>query len=223
MEGGQYDCKSDVWSLGCILYELATFSPPFTGSALGTVVGKILHSEPPPISEQYTSPFRSLVANLLEKDPHKRLSLLDILKSDVVQRHMMQLVSVATSHQPMILEQFVTKIPTLNTRVSVDIVSPFLNHQRNNNSNSSFDELPVVALDNHVVMPPKPIQSGADHVRQLFFENQAAARRNKERIDQERSRAAVFLNSDEMTSEKLQAISEATIPNSGKNSAFYSS
>ncbi|KAL3668260.1 Protein of unknown function, DUF547 [Phytophthora oleae] len=212
LEGDQYDCKSDVWSLGCVLHELVTFSPPFTGSALGAVVGKILHSEPPPISEQYSSPFRALVTDLLEKDPYKRPSLLDILRSDAVQQHMMQLVSVTTSHQPVILEQFAkTRTINVDTPTSFEIVSPFPNHQRNHNSNSIPNELPVVAADYLVVLPPKPIQSGADHVRQLFFENQAAARRNKERIDQERSRAAVFLNSDDTTPEKLQAIPASVV------------
>ncbi|OWZ13565.1 NEK protein kinase [Phytophthora megakarya] len=72
LEGSAYDYKSDVWSLGCVLYELATFSPPFDGCALGAVVGKILHSDPPPISQQYSPHFRALVCSLLEKDPSVR-------------------------------------------------------------------------------------------------------------------------------------------------------
>jgi serine/threonine protein kinase len=55
-----------------VLYELATFSPPFTGSALGAVVGQILHSDPAPISRRYSSPFRDLATKLLQKDPRVR-------------------------------------------------------------------------------------------------------------------------------------------------------
>ncbi|KAE9359194.1 hypothetical protein PF008_g2359 [Phytophthora fragariae] len=195
LEGGAYDCKSDVWSLGCVLYEIATNSPPFTGSALAAVVGKILHSEPPPVSHHYSPPFRALVANLLEKDPLRRPDLNDILSCEAVQNHMIQLVSVATSHQPMLLEQFAARDSGLEIALGVEFVSPL----PSSSSLCSSEE-----VDDHAVDPaPIPISptqklSEADSTRQLFFENQAAARKNKERIDQERSRGAVFLDCDDV-------------------------
>ncbi|KAE9135265.1 hypothetical protein PF010_g2153 [Phytophthora fragariae] len=206
LEGGAYDCKSDVWSLGCVLYEIATNSPPFTGSALAAVVGKILHSEPPPVSHHYSPPFRALVANLLEKDPLRRPDLNDILSCEAVQNHMIQLVSVATSHQPMLLEQFAARDSGLEIALGVEFVSPL----PSSSSLCSSEE-----VDDHAVDPaPIPISptqklSEADSTRQLFFENQAAARKNKERIDQERSRGAVFLDCDDGTKSSTSAHSEA--------------
>jgi serine/threonine protein kinase len=45
-EGRQYSPKSDVWALGCVLYELATLRHAFDGSSLPNVVMKIVQVRP---------------------------------------------------------------------------------------------------------------------------------------------------------------------------------
>lgn len=41
-EGKQYDQKSDMWAMGCILYELACREKTFQGSNLPALVNKIM-------------------------------------------------------------------------------------------------------------------------------------------------------------------------------------
>lgn len=41
-EGKQYDQKSDIWALGCILYEMACLQKTFQGSNLPALVNKIM-------------------------------------------------------------------------------------------------------------------------------------------------------------------------------------
>jgi tetratricopeptide (TPR) repeat protein len=73
--GGIVDGRSDLFSLGVVLFELLTGQRPFPGQSLTEVAYKIVH-EPPRIPSQVRpglpSAFNPIVLKLLEKDPGRR-------------------------------------------------------------------------------------------------------------------------------------------------------
>lgn len=73
-EGKQYDNKSDVWALGCILYEMACLHKTFQGSNLPALVNKIMKGTFEPVPTFYSLGFRDLVDQLLQRDPTLRPS-----------------------------------------------------------------------------------------------------------------------------------------------------
>lgn len=75
-----YDEKSDVWALGCLLYEMATFSPPFMASNQIALAKKIVHDQPVPLPNSLSSELRFLVQKMLEKEPSKRPSIDQMLQ-----------------------------------------------------------------------------------------------------------------------------------------------
>jgi NIMA (never in mitosis gene a)-related kinase len=75
-----YNQKSDIWSLGCILYELLTLRHAFDANCMKGLVLKILKGIYPPISTAYSEDIKNLVADLLTKDPNKRPSIREILE-----------------------------------------------------------------------------------------------------------------------------------------------
>ena len=78
-----YNDKSDVWALGCILYELCTFRHPFEANSQGALILKILNSQPDPIDESYSKDLSNLIYLLLDKNCKKRPSCEEILKNNI--------------------------------------------------------------------------------------------------------------------------------------------
>jgi Tol biopolymer transport system component len=76
LEGGEADVRSDVWALGCVLYEMSAGQPAFTGKSQASLIGAIMHSEPSSLATlaPMTPPgLERLVRSCLAKDPDQRV------------------------------------------------------------------------------------------------------------------------------------------------------
>ena len=88
-----YNQKSDIWSLGCILYEIVTLKHAFDASSMKGLVVKILRGTYPSIPSCYSQNLRELIDEMLEKDPKKRPSIKKILEKDFLSSRISQLLS----------------------------------------------------------------------------------------------------------------------------------
>jgi serine/threonine-protein kinase len=83
-EAGTIDHRADLYSLGCILYELLAGAPPFLADGAGEVIAMQLFNTPEPIAQRasVTPEMAELVMRLLEKDPARRLgSARDVMEA----------------------------------------------------------------------------------------------------------------------------------------------
>ena len=82
-----YDSKSDIWSLGCVIYEAAGLNPPFQATDMKGLYRKVTLGDFPPIPSMYSEDLTKLIRMLLKVDPKQRPSCEMLLNHPIVKAH----------------------------------------------------------------------------------------------------------------------------------------
>ncbi|WP_099023873.1 Stk1 family PASTA domain-containing Ser/Thr kinase [Mycolicibacterium palauense] len=88
--GDAVDARSDVYSLGCVLYEILTGEPPFVGDSPVAVAYQHVREDPVPPSQRHTgiSPeLDAVVLKALAKNPDNRYQTAAEMRTDLVRVH----------------------------------------------------------------------------------------------------------------------------------------
>lgn len=88
-----YNQKSDVWSLGCILYEMVTLRHAFDSNSMKGLVLKILRGTYPEIPSHYSQDLKDLISEMLIKDPQKRPSIRKVVEKEFLCSRISQLLT----------------------------------------------------------------------------------------------------------------------------------
>ena len=82
-----YSFKSDVWGLGCVVYEMCNLRHAFDAQSLNGLAMKIMKGTYPPTTPFYSKGLRDLISKMLSVNPAHRPMLMDILNVPFVRRH----------------------------------------------------------------------------------------------------------------------------------------
>lgn len=79
-----YNNKSDIWALGCVLYEMCTLKHAFEAGNMKNLVLKIISGPFPPVSMHYSYDLRNLLSQLFKRNPRNRPSVNSILEKTFI-------------------------------------------------------------------------------------------------------------------------------------------
>lgn len=89
--GEKYNYKTDIWMVGCVIYELCTLKKPFTGDNLLILMTNIVKEKVAPIPSNYSDDLKNIVMLLMTKDPEDRPFIREILEIECVHKKMIEL------------------------------------------------------------------------------------------------------------------------------------
>ncbi|XP_045408482.1 serine/threonine-protein kinase Nek1 isoform X4 [Lemur catta] len=92
-ENKPYNNKSDIWALGCVLYEMCTLKHAFEAGSMKNLVLKIISGSFPPVSLHYSYDLRSLLSQLFKRNPRDRPSVNSILEKGFIAKRIEKFLS----------------------------------------------------------------------------------------------------------------------------------
>lgn len=90
IEGSPYSFKSDIWSLGVLLYEMCALCPPFNAGSLHQLAQRIIKGQFDKIPRQYSNGLGSLISSMLQKDPTRRPTINQLLRMPIIEKRIQQ-------------------------------------------------------------------------------------------------------------------------------------
>merc|ERR1711988_926955 len=83
-----YNSKSDMWAIGCFLYELVALHPPFQANSLDRLAAKIMAGQYEPLPRHCSPELAAMIRRLLTVDAKAQPTCTDILQTAAVQSRM---------------------------------------------------------------------------------------------------------------------------------------
>ena len=86
-----YSYKSDLWSIGCVVYELCELRPPFQGKDLDELYENVCKGKPERINKAYSEDLWKMILMLLQVDVNKRVDCNKFLNTELIKHKMIEM------------------------------------------------------------------------------------------------------------------------------------
>ena len=86
-----YDYKCDIWSVGCIIYEMCALHVPFRGTSMQNLYQNVLRGIYQQISLRYSDDLRKIIKQILVVNPKNRPSSSELLENPIIKKKILEL------------------------------------------------------------------------------------------------------------------------------------
>ena len=86
-----YDYKCDVWSAGCIIYEMTSYHVPFRAGSMRELYNNIMKGIYPTIPSRYSEELRKIIKKIIVVNPELRPSANELLNCNIIKQKMKEL------------------------------------------------------------------------------------------------------------------------------------
>ena len=83
-----YDSKSDIWSLGCVTFEMMALRPPFRAENMEKLFNKVIKGQYSKLSDRYSQDIKDIIQMMLKVNPQERPSCAQILNHELVKKRL---------------------------------------------------------------------------------------------------------------------------------------
>lgn len=87
-----YACPADVWSLGCVLYEMCALRVPFEANDMRQLMERIVRTNPTRIPSSYSREVGDLCMEMLNREPAKRPTAASLVQHPALQKQIKQML-----------------------------------------------------------------------------------------------------------------------------------
>lgn len=87
-KNAQYDYRCDIFSLGCVVYEMAMLRPPFKSSSVEELYKLVKRGQYPPITSKYSKALKTFVSKCLQTNFKKRPDVKKLLESEDIRKQL---------------------------------------------------------------------------------------------------------------------------------------
>ncbi|XP_063428130.1 uncharacterized protein LOC134711459 [Mytilus trossulus] len=135
-----YNHKSDMWALGCVLYEMCTLHVPFNAKDFDSLVMKIMTGQFDPLPSHFGTTIRYLCTRLLDKDPDKRLSANEALNFSPLKTFVQRYEPIKRKIPTLAVRRFSSNSEnkTIRRRSGSDNIKPMKKEEKNVKKSMNF-------------------------------------------------------------------------------------
>ena len=168
-----YSSKSDIWALGCILYELCALEPPFDAQNLISLFFKIIKGEFLRIPSKYSNPLNELVKAMLNTKPDERPSAGQILGLPFVKKHLADFIAEKQTLLQQKVRESTNGLPSVINQSSSLRQKGIFKSGNNNSMNHQFLKVSPAVKRKTSPKPPQQKDSGLgiDKSNENFHDN----------------------------------------------------